>query len=103
MGVERRKLTHTTAATENMQQVNQALAEKCQRFVIGRDAALVHSLAGANGLPSKVWRPKNRRVANPSNAAIPVYPDWIDDLLSRHSDVDDCPTLRTRSVQQPRR
>jgi hypothetical protein len=38
-----------------------AMAEHCQRFVIGREHALVRSLADFLGLAGKKWQPKMQR------------------------------------------
>ena len=38
-----------------------AIADRCQRFVIGKDAALVRSLSKALNLGSKEWQPKMQR------------------------------------------
>jgi len=44
-----------------MRNTNLSLANHCQRFVIGREAALVRSLADHIGLASKKWQPKMQR------------------------------------------
>jgi hypothetical protein len=41
--------------------MNLALADRCQRFVIGREEALVRSLSDRLGLAAKVWQPKMQR------------------------------------------
>jgi hypothetical protein len=51
-------LKHCTAGAEQVRQMNLAIAERCQRFVIGRDEALVRSLTDKLCLASKKWQPK---------------------------------------------
>jgi hypothetical protein len=55
-------LRHTVAGTNNVRQLNLQMASKCQRFVIGRDEALLKSLAQAARLAETKWQPKMRRV-----------------------------------------
>lgn len=54
-------LRHVEADTEKVRQLNSGMAAKCQRFVIGRDEALVSSLAHATGLARTKWKPKMQR------------------------------------------
>lgn len=54
-------LRHIEADSERVRQLNLGMAARCQRFVIGRDEALVRSLAHATGLATTKWRPKMRR------------------------------------------
>jgi len=54
-------LRHIEADSERVRQLNLGMAARCQRFVIGRDEALVRSLAQATGLATTKWRPKMRR------------------------------------------
>ena len=54
-------LKHSTVGAEQIRQINLALADRCQRFVIGRDEALVRSLANHLRLADKKWRPKMQR------------------------------------------
>jgi Protein of unknown function (DUF4238) len=49
---------HIEANTDRMRSVNLAMAEKCKRFVVGRDEALVKSLAEKVGLAGRQWQPK---------------------------------------------
>ncbi len=51
-------LEHMQANTEQVRHINLALADRCQRFVIGREKELVRSLVDYLGLASKVWQPK---------------------------------------------
>lgn len=51
-------LRHIEANAEKIRRTNLALASGCKRFVVGRDAALVQSLANAVGLAGRQWRPK---------------------------------------------
>lgn len=55
-------LRHVEADTEKVRQLNLGMAAQCQRFVIGRDEALVRSLAQATGLAQTKWRPKMRQM-----------------------------------------
>jgi len=52
---------HRITSAEHMRRINLALADHCQRFVIGRDAALIRSLTNHLGLANKKWRPKMQR------------------------------------------
>ena len=52
---------HWTAGSEQIRQINLALADRCQRFVIGRDEALVRSLADHLCLAKNKWQPKMQR------------------------------------------
>lgn len=54
-------LQHRTAGVEEIRRANLALADHCQRFVIGREQALVRSLADHLSLASKKWQPKMQR------------------------------------------
>lgn len=54
-------LRHIEADTTKVRQLNVGMTAKCQRFVIGRDEALVHSLARATGLATTKWTPKMQR------------------------------------------
>lgn len=51
-------LRRTTANTEQMRHINLAMADRCQRFIVGRDASLLKSLAEFLGLAGKKWQPK---------------------------------------------
>lgn len=51
-------LQHTKADTKQVRQMNIRTADHCQRFVIGRETALVRSLADHLRLAAKRWRPK---------------------------------------------
>jgi len=51
-------LKWTTANTEQIRHINLAIADRCQRFVVGRDVALLESLANFLGLAGKRWQPK---------------------------------------------
>lgn len=51
-------LLHTEVGTEKVRQLNLAMASKCQRFVIGRDEALLRSLADQARLAQTKWKPK---------------------------------------------
>lgn len=52
---------HRIVGAEQIRRCNLALADRCQRFVIGRDDALVGSLARFLGLANKKWIPKMQR------------------------------------------
>ncbi len=52
---------HRSVDRDHVRHCNTALADRCQRFVIGRDEALVRSLADFLHLPSKKWSPKMQR------------------------------------------
>lgn len=54
-------LEHRAVGTEQIRRCNLAVADGCQRFVIGRDEALVSSIANFLGLSGKKWQPKMRR------------------------------------------
>jgi hypothetical protein len=51
-------LNHRSVGTEQIRRNNLALASHCQRFVVGRDEALVCSLTDHLRLADKKWRPK---------------------------------------------
>lgn len=51
-------LAHRTVGAEQMRHTNLGVADRCQRFVIGRDEALVSSLAARLNLANKEWVPK---------------------------------------------
>ena len=51
-------LKHRTVGVEQIRRTNLALADRCQRFVVGRDEALVRSLTDKLFLASKKWQPK---------------------------------------------
>lgn len=51
-------LKHRTADVEQIRHTNLALVDRCQRFVVGRDEALVRSLTDHLCLASKKWQPK---------------------------------------------
>jgi len=51
-------LEHKTVGTEHIRHVNLMVADRCQRFVIGRDEALVNSIAKRLHLANKKWQPK---------------------------------------------
>lgn len=53
-------LTHVTANRDKVRMVNLHLARRCQRFVVGRDVALVKSLTDELGLAKTKWQPKFR-------------------------------------------
>lgn len=52
---------HRRVSAEQIRNFNMAIADRCQRFVIGKDAALVRSLSKALNLGSKEWQPKMQR------------------------------------------
>jgi len=54
-------LQHRTAGVEQVRRMNLALADRCQRFVIGREEALVRSLADHLCLANKKWQAKMQR------------------------------------------
>lgn len=54
-------LKHCTAGAEQIRHINLALADRCQRFVIGRDEALVRLLTDQLCLVNKKWQPKMQR------------------------------------------
>ena len=49
---------HIDVNADKVRSANLAMAEKCKRFVVGRDEALVKSLAEKVGLARSRWRPK---------------------------------------------
>jgi hypothetical protein len=51
-------LAHRTVGAEQMRHTNLGVADRCQRFVVGRDEALVSSLAARLNLADKEWVPK---------------------------------------------
>lgn len=51
-------LKHRTANVEEIRRTNLALADHCQRFVIGRDETLIRSLAEHLCLANRKWQPK---------------------------------------------
>ena len=51
-------LTNRCVGTDQIRAFNLSIAERCQRFVIGRDSALVGSLSQRLGLDNKQWAPK---------------------------------------------
>ena len=51
-------LKHRTADVKQIRHTNLALVDRCQRFVVGRDEALVLSLTDHLCLASKKWKPK---------------------------------------------
>lgn len=51
-------LVHREIGTEAIRHMNLAVADRCQRYVIGREEALVRSLADRLSLPGKQWQPK---------------------------------------------
>jgi hypothetical protein len=53
-------LRHGTVGRDLVRRANLALGERCQRFVVGRDEALVKSLTQELGLAHKKWQPKIR-------------------------------------------
>lgn len=55
------KLEHRVASDQQVRQINLGLANCCQRFVIGRDPALVRSLVDYIGLADKTWQPKMQK------------------------------------------
>lgn len=54
-------LQHRAAGVEEIRHANLAIADHCQRFVIGREEALVRSLADRLHLANKKWQPKMQR------------------------------------------
>lgn len=54
-------MRHDEVGTEQVRRLNLALAARCRRFVVGRDEALVRSLARTTGLATSKWRPKMQR------------------------------------------
>jgi hypothetical protein len=55
------KLEHRVANDQQVREINLGLADCCQRFVIGRDPALVRSLTNYIGLANKIWQPKMQK------------------------------------------
>jgi len=55
-------MKHITAGSEQIRRINLALINSCQRFVIGRDEALVKSLTDFLCLAKKKWQPKMQRM-----------------------------------------
>jgi hypothetical protein len=53
-------LEHKAGGRDYMRMANLHSAGRCQRFVVGRDEALVKSLAEELGLAGKKWQPKFR-------------------------------------------
>ncbi|HEU0069628.1 MAG TPA: hypothetical protein VFQ26_10300, partial [Nitrospiraceae bacterium] len=51
-------LKHRTVGFGQIRHTNLAIADRCQRFVVGRDEALVRSLTDQLCLASKKWQPK---------------------------------------------
>jgi hypothetical protein len=51
-------LAHVDADAAKVRRTNLAMAEKCKRFVVGRDEALVQSVAKEVGLAVRKWQPK---------------------------------------------
>lgn len=49
---------HVASMGERMRHINLAAADRCQRFVIGRDRVLVRSLADRLRLNTRKWSPK---------------------------------------------
>ncbi|MEI7612175.1 MAG: DUF4238 domain-containing protein [Betaproteobacteria bacterium] len=53
-------LEHKEAGRDYMRMANLHFARRCQRFVVGRDEALIKSLTEELALASKKWQPKFR-------------------------------------------
>jgi len=51
---------HKQGSPEFVRRTNLGVASHCQRFVVGRDEALLRSLADHVGLAKTKWRPKMR-------------------------------------------
>lgn len=51
-------LAHRFADTQHVRSINLTLADRCQRFVIGREETLILSLTNYLGLAAKKWQPK---------------------------------------------
>jgi hypothetical protein len=49
---------HKKANGENIRRINLAIGEQCKRFVIGRDEALIRSIADRLNLADREWKPK---------------------------------------------
>ncbi|MEO8155140.1 MAG: DUF4238 domain-containing protein [Rhizobacter sp.] len=54
-------LEHRRIDAVAIRHMNLDIADRCQRFVIGREEALVRSLSDRLGLADKVWQPKMQR------------------------------------------
>ena len=54
---------HIKVSADKIRKANLAMAEQCKRFVVGRDEALVKSLAEEVGLSGRQWQPKCKRVS----------------------------------------
>ena len=52
---------HVKADEKHCRQINMTIADRCQRFLIARDAVLVRSLAKNLKLATKKWQPKMQR------------------------------------------
>lgn len=52
------KMVHASVGRDQVRDLNLRIASQCQRFLIGRDEALVRSLAKATGLASNKWSPR---------------------------------------------
>ena len=52
---------HIEVNADKVRKANLAMVEKCKRFVVGRDEALVKSLAEEVGLAGRGWQPKMQR------------------------------------------
>lgn len=52
---------HIEVNADKIRKANLAMAEQCKRFVVGRDEALVKSLAEEVGLAGRQWQPKMQR------------------------------------------
>lgn len=51
---------HKTVSQDSVKHFNLMVADRCQRFVVGRDETLVRSLAKRLSLAAKKWQPKMR-------------------------------------------
>lgn len=56
------RFEHRTIGINRIRHTNLALADRCQRFVIGRDEPLVRSLSDYLGLAKKEWKAKMQRM-----------------------------------------
>lgn len=56
------RFEHRTVGTVQIRHTNLVLADRCQRFVIGRDESLIRSLSDYLGLASKQWQAKMQRM-----------------------------------------
>lgn len=54
-------LNHQITDTDTVRRINLAVADQCQRFVIGRDAPLIRSVVENLRLSHKSWEPKMQR------------------------------------------